>query len=168
VIQHGQGGVNVEKQKYDEGMGPAQANSNQDGTPGAHDSNDVLDRVFVAGIEVAACRKMLPMVVFVDQGIQKRHVQNVVTGCVANVQYYKHDKEGTDRVEETNIPDIERYIRRMPNVVAQSLDQDPFVNRVDAQKDNGLEVEPDVSDRFSRGSCRQIFLTEYRIHGVNN
>mmetsp|Transcript_36911 Transcript_36911/g.77472 ORF Transcript_36911/g.77472 Transcript_36911/m.77472 type:complete len:215 (-) Transcript_36911:246-890(-) len=147
-------------------VGPRGSHRRQDGGPGAHHPGDVLDGVLVPGIEVSPRRKVLPVVVLVDQGVQKGHVQHVVQGCVTDVQNHKHHPEGADRVDNADLRRVQRDVRRKPDVVAQPLDEDPFVDRVDGQKDDGLNVEVDVPDRLPRGSGRQVLLAKEGIHRV--
>ena len=103
VVEHGQCRVNVEKQENDDGVGLAQVRSREDGRPGAGDAHDVLDGMFVSGIEISACGKVLSMVVFVNQWIDKWHVENVVNGSITNVQDNEHDPECSHRIQQTNI-----------------------------------------------------------------
>mmetsp|Transcript_10086 Transcript_10086/g.24210 ORF Transcript_10086/g.24210 Transcript_10086/m.24210 type:complete len:233 (+) Transcript_10086:180-878(+) len=168
VVEHGQCGVDVEKDKNDDRVGPAHSNGRQNGAPGADDPDDVLDRVLVAGVEVSPGGKVLPVVVLVDERIERRHVQYVVTGGVADVQHQEHDPEGTNGVDQSQVLYPEGDLRRVPDVVAESLDKDPLVDRVDGEKDAGFRVETNVANGGSGGPGRQVLLGKEGIDRVDH
>jgi len=107
---------------------------------------------------------MLSMVMFVNEGIQSGHVQNVMTRRVNGIQHHKHDGQSSQSIHHTNLSETQGNVRGMPNEMTQSLDENPFVHGIDGQKDQGLVVERHIAHGFARHRPRR---QAFPLHGAN-
>ena len=164
VIQHGQRGVNVEKEKDDHGVGLDQSHGRQDRGPRAEHANHVFNGMFIAGIEIATGGKVLSMMMLVNQGVNGGHVQYVMAGSIAHVQDEKHNGQCSKGVEEGNVMDVLGYFGRVPKVVTQPLHKDPLVHGVDAEIDEGLLIQLHISDGLAGRSGRKQLIVKDRVH----
>lgn len=95
-------------------------------------------------------------------------MQDVVQGRVADIEDDEHEPEGAHSIQETNVPNVQRNLRRKPEVVAKALDKNPFVDGVDTQKENRLRIELDVPNGFSGRPRGEVLVAKHRIDGVDD
>ena len=155
VIEHGQRGMDVEKEEDGHGVRSGGVGGGQDGRPRAKRSDHVLNGMLVASVQISPRREVLPMMMLVYERIHRRHVQYVMARGVAHIQHHEHYIQRRKSVGQPNVFHGLGNGVRMPQVVTQSLNEYPFVERIDGQKQVRHSVQIDVSDGLARRPSRQ-------------
>lgn len=155
VIEHGQRGVDVEEEEDGHGVRPGGVGGGQDGRPRAERPDQVLDGMLVARVQISPRGEVLPVMVLVNQRIRRRQVQDVMARGVAHIQHHEHHVQRRESVGPTNVVQGLGDCLRVPQVVTKALDEHPFVQRIDRQKQIRRAVEIDVTDRLARRPRRQ-------------
>ena len=149
--------MDVKEQEDRGGMRACDGNCGGDSSPRAQGADHVLDGVLVPCIEVSSGRKVLPMMMFMNQGIHGRHMEKVMAWRVAYVQNDKHYVQRSKRVRQPQIIERLRYLSCMPQVVTQTLNEYPFVQRIYRKKNERQSIQGNVSNGLAGGSGRQEF-----------